>query len=216
MKAMKSKIHTAQLLDARQKLAAVERFSIEKTPAQRRAAVLIPIILDENHPEHPISVLFTKRTDKVSTHKGQVSFPGGMIDPEDHDEIAAALRETEEEIGIKPHQIDVWGLFHDAKAITGTPVTSVVGVIDTRTWSEPFSEKNLNVSQNEIDTVFRIPLPKLVDPTHLEIRDTGVWHMPVFNAGPFPVWGLTAFFLHEALRVLFDAPWEPVWRPRRG
>jgi len=72
----------------------------------RAAAVLVGLV------ERPdgLSVLFTRRTDTLEHHPGQISFPGGHIEPDDADAIAAALRETEEEIGLSAHHIDVVGL----------------------------------------------------------------------------------------------------------
>jgi nudix motif 8 len=140
------------------------------------------------------AVLFTKRTEFVGTHKGQVSFPGGRVDPDDTDAVATALRELHEEVGIAPDRVRVLGSFHDVMAITGVAVTPVVGYVGT------LDIGSLNLSHEEIDEAFALSLDELVDPAHRRAQTLGTRVAPLFSAGPHPVWGLTAWILDEVLR----------------
>lgn len=158
---------------------------------EKRAAVLVTMCTVKGEP----GFLFTKRTDDVPTHKGQVSFPGGMRHENEDDPIETALRETMEEIKIAPENIKVLGVSHDVHAITGVPVTPVVGFI-----GEVIPE-TVQYDPREIACVFCILLKDLL-PTESRYRVTmekrGSY--PVFESGPWPVWGLTAYMLDEYLR----------------
>lgn len=160
------------------------------------ASVLVPLC----HSGGRASVLFTKRSEAVGTHKGQVSFPGGRRDPEDRDEVDCALRELEEEVGLSRAAVRVLGVSHDAVSITGmrvTPVVAYVGEVDVAA---------LVMSHHEIDFAFTLTLAQLADPSHRiphHLREGMV--LPQFTAGPVPVWGLTAYLLDELLRDVFEA-----------
>jgi nudix motif 8 len=159
----------------------------------RRAAVLVPLCLANDEP----SVLFTRRTETVGTHKGQVSFPGGMVDDTDTDVDAAALRELEEELGLAQSDVRVLGRFHDARAITGVQVTPVLGFLGE------VDVEALDPSPHEIDHVFTLSLRELEDPAQRYQQEYGAGaRMQVFDAGPFPVWGLTAVILEGVLTEL--------------
>jgi len=158
----------------------------------RKAAVLVPFcVVDDD-----ISVLFTKRSDKVGTHKGQVSFPGGMQDDDDDDDIDTALRELEEEILIPRQEVQVLGPHHHARAITGVHVRPIVGHLGV------VQPDRVDYNPDEIDSVFTIAVRDLLHPDkrYMQTFDRGT--LPVFDAGPFPVWGLTAYMLDALLRDL--------------
>lgn len=175
-----------------------------KTSVQR-AAVLVPLCHVNGRP----AVLFTKRTETVGTHKGQVSFPGGRVDPGDVDDVDTALRECEEEIGLARDRIRVLGTFHDAVAITGIAVTPIVGFIEG-----DLDIARLMLSPDEIDEAFALRLDQLVDPAHRRSQSLGTRTAPLFSAGPHPVWGLTAWILDEVLREALDLPLTPLTDPR--
>lgn len=157
-----------------------------------KASVLVPLCHVGGIP----SVLFTKRSERVGTHKGQVSFPGGRMDPCDRDEVACALREGFEEVGIAPEQVEVLGLAHEALSITGVRVTPVVGFV-----GELGDLSSLRISAAEIDLAFSLSLQQLVAPASRVAMDLGArGRIPTFTAGPEPVWGLTAVILDEVLR----------------
>ncbi len=166
----------------------------------KRAAVLVPLC----HVDGVPSVLFTKRTETVGTHKGQVSFPGGRVDPGDVDAVDTALRELEEEMGIARAGVKVLGAFHEAMAITGVGVTPVLGFLGDLRLGE------LSMSTAEIDVAFTLSLQQLVDPLHRTRQTLGTRSAPLFSAGPFPVWGLTAWILDEVLRHGLGLPLSPI------
>lgn len=160
----------------------------------RKAAVLVPLC----EVDGTASILFTRRSHKVGTHKGQVSFPGGMVDEDDLTIEAAALRETEEEIGFFSDNVRMLGGFHDAKAITGVHVTPFIGYLG------PVDLAALRPSEAEIDAVFALKVTELIDPAHHRFQDYGErGRFPVFDAGPYPVWGLTAYILAGVLQEAF-------------
>jgi len=172
-----------------------------KNQDEKRAAVLVTMCTVKGEP----GFLFTKRTDDVPTHKGQVSFPGGMRKPHEDDPIETALRETTEEIKIPADNIQILGVSHDVHAITGVPVTPVIGFI-----GEVIPE-TVQYDPREIASVFCILLKDLL-PRESRYRVTmekrGSY--PVFESGPWPVWGLTAYMLDEYLRdVLLIDLWPP-------
>lgn len=166
----------------------------------RRAAVVVPLCHLGTRP----AVLFTKRTETVGTHKGQVSFPGGRVDPDDIDAVATALRELHEEVGIAPEGVRVLGAFHDVMAITGVAVTPVVGYVGS------LDIGALQLSRDEIDEAFALSLDELVDPAHRQPQTLGTRVAPLFSAGPHPVWGLTAWILDEVLREGLGFPLAPL------
>lgn len=161
----------------------------------RHAAVLVPLC----HVDEKWSVLFTKRSDTVGSHKGQVSFPGGMKDDDDVDDVACALRELEEEIGISGEHVQVLGESHPAKAITGVHVSPIVGYLGK---VEP---EKIWFNEAEISDVFALSFEELLHPEKRYTQQFKEAQLPVFDAGPFPVWGLTAYILDGVLRDLgFD------------
>jgi 8-oxo-dGTP pyrophosphatase MutT (NUDIX family) len=161
-----------------------------------RAAVLVPLC----HVDGQASVLFTKRTETVSTHKGHVSFPGGRREPSAVDVADTALRELEEEVGIPRDRVEVLGLLHEIPAITRMGVTPVVGFVGD------VDVGRLLLSTAEIDVAFALPVSSLIDPAHRAAQTLGSRVAPVFSAGPFPVWGLTAYILDELLREGLGLP----------
>jgi 8-oxo-dGTP pyrophosphatase MutT (NUDIX family) len=149
----------SQRLAAAPLLPAVEDLSAGWIPAAPRpAAVLIPFlrISDSWH------ILFTRRTETVADHKGQVAFPGGRSDPDDPSPEYTALREAEEEIGLNPANARILGRLPELPTITNYCITPVVGVIP---WPYP-----LRLAAVEVVRAFNIPLTWLADPAHREVR----------------------------------------------
>ncbi len=154
----------------------------------RPAAVLIPIYRDEDGDWH---VLYTRRTDELEEHRGQVSFPGGLIEDGDVDAQAAALRETFEEIGIQPDDVDILGTLDSLLTVTQFQIAPIVGRIP---WPYPFC-----VNTREVANVFGVPINWLADPENLEIRFRQAVvpgrDIPVYYFRPYlgeTIWGATA------------------------
>ncbi len=159
-----------------------------KPPAElRRAAVLVPLI--EREPE--LTVLLTERTAHLAAHAGQVSFPGGGVEPQDRDDIAAALRETEEEIGLPPDRIDVIGRLDTYVTRTGFRVEPVVGLV-----RPPFT---LRPDANEVADVFEVPLSVILDPAYPQRRSRMFQgrerYFYVYPHADRFIWGATAGML---------------------
>lgn len=176
--------------------------------ADRPAAVLVPLYRDAGR----WHLLFIKRTHTVPEHPGQVAFPGGRADPEDRDRLDTALRETEEEIGLKRRDVEVLGTLPARSTSTGYDVTPVVGVFP---W--PYE---LVLSAHELSLTFGVPLAWLADPAHLEVR---TWNHPrrgpntrvhVFRYGEHVIWGATAHILKDFLELARPIL-PPTVRPQR-
>lgn len=162
----------------------------------RRAAVLLPLLCEKGN----LSLLFIRRTETVQDHKGQVSFPGGAVEPEDRDITITALRETWEEVGIAPEEIDILGCMREYHTISGYSIVPVVGVVP---W--PYQ---LRLSQQEVSRVFTIPLSWLVVPAHHSEKpysrpDGRVENVVFFDLYDGDLlWGITARITLNFLQIL--------------
>jgi 8-oxo-dGTP pyrophosphatase MutT (NUDIX family) len=161
------------------------------------AAVLVPLYQDDRR----WHVLYTLRTDHVEAHRGQVSFPGGRIEPEDGGPEGAALREAEEEIGLRPQDVRLLGLLDSLLTVTQFRVDPVVGVIP---WPYP-----LQVNATEVALAFGVPLEWLADPAHVEMRARLIRpegpEVPVYYFKPYQgqvIWGATARITMELLELI--------------
>jgi 8-oxo-dGTP pyrophosphatase MutT (NUDIX family) len=152
------------------------------------AAVLVPII---THPAP--TILLTRRTSHLKKHAGQVSFPGGRIDPEDRDAETAALREAHEEVGLNPAVVEVVGRMDDYVTGTGYRITPILGLLPPGLTYNP--------SPREVDAIFEFPFATLLDPDapkrqrqHVrgQWREYWVWPHPDHF-----IWGATAAIMHH-------------------
>jgi len=159
-----------------------------------RAAVLIPIVDRGDE----LTVILTLRADALKQHAGQISFPGGRIEDGDEDAVAAALRETEEEIGLGRSYVEVLGRLPDHAVITGYRVTPVVGLV------RPGFE--LRLDPTEVAGSFEAPLRHLLDPSTHARRKRRIAGMDVetFDLpwGSFNIWGATAGMLLTLREIL--------------
>jgi 8-oxo-dGTP pyrophosphatase MutT (NUDIX family) len=158
----------------------------------RPAAVLVPLFIRDGE-DH---LLFTRRTELMKHHRGEISFPGGGRHAEDADLLQTALRETEEEMGIRPADITVLGQLDDFVSIAGYRVTPFVG-----SFPYPYS---CRVNAAEIAEVIEAPLSVLRDPAiwrKENWRHKGRVH-PVhfYSVAGHEIWGLTAAILRQFLK----------------
>lgn len=161
------------------------------------AAVLVPLF--ERGGE--MHVVYIRRSDHVESHRGQVAFPGGRVDPKDRTLLDAALREAHEEVGIPPREVKVLGGFSAAQTTTtGIIVAPFVGVIP--------STVRLTPDPHEVAEIFDVPLSAL---RSREYRGNYEWNQngtvrrfPAILYGGQIIWGLTLRITEHLLEVLND------------
>jgi 8-oxo-dGTP pyrophosphatase MutT (NUDIX family) len=161
----------------------------------RPAAVLIPLFRDAGQ----WHLLLTERTELVEDHKGQVAFPGGRVDDHDADRVATALREAEEEVGLKREDVTVLGQIDELLTVSQYRITPIVGVFP---WPYTFT-----LSQTELSEVFTVPLRWLADPANVEVRPRQplIPGRPInvyyFHYGGHTIWGVTARIVLNLLAI---------------
>lgn len=196
--------------------AALERLRRHQAPLGHRraaeAAVLVPITACEHNPE----LLLTVRAAHLNSHHGEVCFPGGKRDQDDVSLQVTALRETEEELGIHRHQIQLVAPLTPLMSKYGLQVTPWVGLIPPHLALSP--------NADEIARVFRVPVAALLD-QGLPAQKTYLIHaqqvtLPYWDYAGEHIWGLTACILAELLRCGFGMdiplPQRPGARVSRG
>ncbi|NIS79432.1 MAG: NUDIX domain-containing protein [Anaerolineales bacterium] len=163
------------------------RSSIRTEWDAKPAAVLLPLYWEQEE----WHLLFTRRTEKVESHRGQVSFPGGVIDSSDQDACQTALREAEEEIGIRKDDVNILGKLDPLLTVTQFIISPVVGTIP---W--PY---HLQINTQEVATAFGVPLAWLADEDNLEIQTRELpiqgGSVPIYYFKPYRgevIWGATA------------------------
>jgi 8-oxo-dGTP pyrophosphatase MutT (NUDIX family) len=159
------------------------------------AAVLIPLYCEDG----AWHVVFIRRTQTVSSHKGQISFPGGSRDPEDADLKTTALREAWEEVGLKPEDAEVLGELDDEFTTTSNyVVTPFVGRIP---WPYTFVRNEAEVAE-----ILTVPLDKLLDGSarrdDIEVVDGRTLPPPTYHHENYVIWGATALILEKFLAIL--------------
>ncbi len=170
------------------------------------AAVLIPLFFKNDQ----VHLLFTKRTERVAHHKGQISFPGGRKDDSDRDMKFTALRETEEEVGIKPEHIRLLGRTDRFLTNTFFLVSPFVGWFE---YPYPFV-----ISEDEIDRLIEVPLLHLLQPDTFEVKpltkNGQKWMIHYYHYKDDIIWGVTGFLLSNFLSLLFDEKRPDVFRDK--
>jgi 8-oxo-dGTP pyrophosphatase MutT (NUDIX family) len=160
---------------------------VKLTTDLKPAGVLIPIIEHEDM----LSVLLTRRSAALRYHASQVSFPGGRMEPGDPDIQATALRETWEEVGIQPSDVEVAGYLEPTPTITGYAVTAIVGIV------RPGIE--LCIDPAEVEHAFEVPLAYLLDAANQRAseRNFNGMRVPIveFHFASERIWGATANIL---------------------
>ena len=165
-------------------------FSVNKL-----AAVLIALVPNGND----FNVIFTKRSSNLRVHSGQISFPGGVVEKDDLDEVSGALREAYEEVGIDPLSVNVLGILDLYLTGTGYKVRPVIGLLK--------SEPDYKISTEEVDYVFKVPLSFLIDVrNHKKIKKNITNHeVRVFYSleyNDYFIWGVTAGIIVKLSEVL--------------
>ena len=162
----------------------------------RKAAVLIAVT-ESKEPE----LIYTLRSNKVGSHGGEVSFPGGMYEEQDDNLENTALRESEEETGLDRNKVSILGPIDTVVSRFNISVTPYVGIVP--------HDIELNDSSDEIEACFRVPLSFLLrDKRHRndEINRNGdIFFMPAYEYNSYIIWGLTAMMTVDFLNIALDA-----------
>ncbi len=178
--------------EVRERLAAHEPLAATPTPGIRRAAVLVPLFVKDGG----LWVLLTRRTESLEYHRGQISFPGGSAEDADDSPLETALRETDEEIGVRAEDVRPLGALSPLTTVTNFYVEPFVGAIPN---PYPF-----RVAEAEIAELVEAPIAALLDPKALETRMLPGREEPVlfYHHGDHVIWGATARILKEFLDAL--------------
>ena len=158
------------------------------------ASVLIPILTFKKD----LEILLTKRSNSLKNHPGQIAFPGGKKDQIDSSPIETALRETQEEVGLNPKNVEIIASLPSHRTATGFVIKPYLGLIN-----QPFSE---TLRQGEVDEIFTVPYEYILNEKNFSIQ-TRKWNGSqrsyyVVPYGPYYVWGATARILLNLSRAL--------------
>lgn len=190
---MKENIELSDIVEKVKLITQGERIRIARSDLTA-AAVLVPIVMKNEEPH----LIVTKRTMTVATHKGQISFPGGVREPEDQNEIENALRESREEIGLEEQHVEVLGLLDDFATTTGFAVTPVVGVVSP--------EAEYQAEETEVAEIIETPFRELLNPERHELvtmeRDGVGYRYHQYKFDEYIIWGATAGIIHRFLSAL--------------
>ena len=175
---------------------AINAMAQEQLAQFRKAAVLIPVTRLRDEESH---VVLTVRSENLKSHAGQISLPGGTSEPEDRDEIATALRESEEEIGLQQHHVEVVGRLGELALPSGFRVTPVIGIIE--------NDLEFEACPIEVADIFQAPLELILDPkayvqSSYEYQNQQRKVLEL-HYEDYRIWGATAAILHHlAMQVV--------------
>ena len=161
------------------------------------AAVLVPVTDNPDNPE----MIFTLRSSRLSMHRGQVAYPGGMRDAEDESLLVTALRETHEEIGLPPEQVDVVAPLSQVMSLHRILVTPYVGVVP--------EDYPMQANPDEIESIFRVPVSFFLEDRR-ERTDAlsyidNTFYVPCYQWQRYQIWGMSALVLVDFLNAVYDA-----------
>ena len=151
-------------------------------------------------------LILTQRSKKMRSHAGEVAFPGGKIERIDTTLVDTALRESQEEIGLLPHQVEVIGQIEAMHSRQGVKVQPIIGLVDADLDFEPTSE--------ELDSVFKVPVSLFYDDSakiiHRFEMNNSLIEMPAFRFQDYTIWGLTAAMI---VKILNQVNEEQITQP---
>lgn len=158
---------------------------------------MVPVTNSPGQPE----IVFTLRSANLSTHRGQVAFPGGKRDPDDHSLAATALRETHEEIGLPPEHVHIVAPLSQVMSRYGILVTPYVGVVP--------SDYPMQANPAEIESIFQVPIEYFLEDRR-ERTDAlsflnQTFYVPCYRWQRYQIWGLSAVVLVDFLNAVYDA-----------
>ncbi|HLH78201.1 MAG TPA: CoA pyrophosphatase [Candidatus Binataceae bacterium] len=191
--------YESQLEGLRRRLLDAESIDALEPQACVRAAVMVPLLVAAGE----LELLFIRRSEQLSSHRGQVAFPGGRLEACDKNLLATALREAEEEVALSPRAVTVLGRLSTVRTnTTGFLVTPFVGLIQSAT--------QLRADEREVAEIFTVPLSSLADPA---LRGEHNWEsqgarraFPAILYQSKVIWGLTLRITEELLDLLSHAP----------
>ncbi|KAL3781271.1 hypothetical protein HJC23_012821 [Cyclotella cryptica] len=188
----------------------------------KRASVLVPLFERDSSDDKQVGarecssnlhVLFTQRPTKMSSHGGEVCFPGGRQDEEDNgDDVVTATREAFEEVGLHPQYVEIIGRMESIESKHSLCVTPIIGIVRPPNKAEP---SNLTLNADEVEAVFAVPLAYFANPvncvsqTRIKYgsRKDFVIRTYIFDdvstGRQFRIWGLTAHIVHAVAQIAF-------------
>jgi 8-oxo-dGTP pyrophosphatase MutT (NUDIX family) len=168
-----------------------------EAPQHRRACVLVPLIRDDRG----WAVLFTRRSENLASHSGQIAFPGGSVEGEEALEDAA-IREAEEEVGIPRSSVELIGRLDDLVTHSGFLVAPFVGIVHERA--------EYVMQETEVVEIFEVPIEALMNPKNPEVRyvpfRNRMYPTYFYHHESYEIWGLTG----RMVKAFLDLVWQAV------
>ena len=197
---MYKKLNASELIDRIRQSMSAHRPSPVDGDFPKEAAVLVPII---ETADNRLELILTVRSERLTLHAGEISFPGGKVEPQDVDLAATAVRETEEETGITTDKVTIFGTLSPVISKSGIHVTPFVGMVDIGTgWVH---------SSDEIDEIFTVPLSFFIEHppgfTELQHGHSGL-RIPEYQFQQYRIWGLTAMIIVDFINVVFERGYD--------
>ena len=174
----------------------LKRLAFLQGKSLRKAAVLIGLVERSNE----LHVIFTQRAAHLRYHPGQISFPGGKYELNDADLMVTALRETEEEIGIEPSSIEVFGQLPSLPTVSKFSVTPFLAFI-----KPSYIPK---IDPDEVASIFEVPLSHILNPqkmlsSHFQLKNT-LHRVFAIQYQQYFIWGMTAQIIESMQRHVLD------------